>query len=182
MPSQNSSGALDQVLVKRFLRYGDETSFRELYRRYTPALYSLALRLVDGSAADAQDAIQDTWIRACKSLARFEWRSSLRTWLTGILINRIRELSREPQRHQEENLTDESKIADIVPAGQRIDLEQAIARLPNGYREVLILHDAEGYTHEEIGVLLDVSAGTSKSQLHHARQAVRALLSGVNMK
>ncbi|HEX6175751.1 MAG TPA: RNA polymerase sigma factor [Candidatus Binatia bacterium] len=182
MPSEESSGTLDQILVKRFLVYGDEKSFRELYRRYTPALYSLALRLVNGSAPDAQDAIQDTWIRACKSLARFEWRSSLRTWLTGILINRVREFTREYQSRHEENLTEESKLADSTPTEQRIDLEQAIARLPNGYRHVLILHDAEGYTHEEIGVLLDVSVGTSKSQLHHARQAVRALLNGVNIK
>ena len=166
----------DRVLVKRFLRTRDETSFRELYRRHTPALYRLGLRLAGGAEADAQDAIQDTWIRACKSLSRFEWKSSLRTWLVGILINRSREFNRERWRRPEEKLPGEFPATTTAQPGERIDLEQAISRLPSGYRQVLVLHDIEGNTHEEISVLMEISVGTSKSQLFHARKTVRAML------
>lgn len=173
---------LDQRLVKRFLRTEDETSFRQLYRRHTPALYSLAIRLVGGVESDAQDAIQEMWIRACKSLERFEWRSSLRTWLTGILINRLHEVNREQWRWYEEQYPDNGFGAVAGPNDQTdfgrttLDLEQLITRLPAGYRQVLALHDIEGYTHDEIGALLEISAGTSKSQLYHARRALRAML------
>ncbi|HKP47987.1 MAG TPA: sigma factor, partial [Pyrinomonadaceae bacterium] len=84
----------DHSLVARFVRTRDEATFRALYRRHTPALYPLALRLVGGSEVEAQDAIQDTWVRACKSLTTFEWRSTLRTWLSGILIRRVYEMHR----------------------------------------------------------------------------------------
>jgi RNA polymerase sigma-70 factor (ECF subfamily) len=166
----------DRVLVKRFLRTGDETAFRELYRRHTPALYSLGLRLSGGREADAQDGVQDAWIRACKTLDSFEWRSSLRTWLAGILINCVRELDRARRRRNEEELPDEWPAQVAEAQGRAVDLEQAITGLPAGYRHVLVLHDVEGHTHEEISALLKISIGTSKSQLHHARKAVRAML------
>ena len=176
MESRNLFGNADQRLVKKFLRNGDERSFRELYRCHTPSLYPLALRLVGGSETDAQDAIQDTWIRACKNLERFEWKSSLRTWLTGILINCVRESNRERQRRNEEELTDDYSTTSPAQPLTTIGLEQVIARLPTGYRHVLTLHDIEGYTHEEIGVLLEITTGTSKSQLNHARKALRSML------
>jgi RNA polymerase sigma-70 factor, ECF subfamily len=164
----------DQILVERYLRGRDEKSFRELYRRHTSALYGLALRLCE-SEADAQDAIQETWIRSCAALSEFQWKSSLRTWLSGILINCSRELTRRRDRRREEQLPDDDAVIIATTPSEKITLDQAIARLPNGYREVLILHDVEGYTHEEIGSLLDISVGTSKSQLHHARRAIRAM-------
>jgi RNA polymerase sigma-70 factor, ECF subfamily len=166
----------DQRLVRKFLRTRDERSFRQLYRRHTPALYALALRLAGGSEADAQDAIQETWIRACKNLDRFEWKSSLRTWLTGILINCVRETNRERQQRKEEELPDDYSTAGAHQPPVTIDLDQVISRLPDGYRHVLTLHDIEGYTHEEIGALLEISAGTSKSQLYQARKALRSVL------
>jgi RNA polymerase sigma-70 factor (ECF subfamily) len=164
----------DLSLVKKFLRAGDEQAFRELYRCHTPVLYLLALRLVGGREADAQDLIQDMWIRACHGLSEFEWRSSLRTWLAGILINRAREFNREGRQRETEPMPDELPPATTVGREERIDLEQAIARLPVGYRHVLVLHDIEGYTHEEISRLLSITVGTSKSQLFHARKALRA--------
>jgi RNA polymerase sigma-70 factor (ECF subfamily) len=176
MDSSQIFGNADRRLVRRFLRTNDEQSFRQLYRCHTPVLYPLALRLVGGSEADAQDAIQETWIRACKKLERFEWKSSLRTWLTGILINCVRESMRERQRRKEEELPDDYSTAATSQPLTRIDLDQVIARLPTGYRHVLTLHDIAGYTHEEIGALLEITTGTSKSQLYHARQALRALL------
>lgn len=169
-------GNADQRLVRKFLRTRDERSFRELYRCHTPNLYPLALRLVGGSESDAQDAIQDTWIRACKGLERFEWKSSLRTWLTGILLNCVRESNRDRQRRNEEELSDDYSKDTVGYHSTTIDLEQVITRLPTGYRHVLTLHDVEGYTHEEIATLLEITAGTSKSQLYHARKALRSVL------
>jgi len=177
MDSSDFINKADQVLVERFMRSKDEATFRELYRRHTPALYPLALRLVGGSESEAQDAVQDTWLRACKTLSVFEWRSSLRTWLTGILINRVREMNRGRAHRNEEALM-EGRLEPTVQPGGRMELEQAIARLPTGYRHVLVLHDVEGYTHEEIGARLEISVGTSKSQLSHARKALRGMFQG----
>jgi RNA polymerase sigma-70 factor (ECF subfamily) len=132
------------------------------------------MRLCD-SSADANDAIQDMWIRACTGLSKFEWKSSLKTWLTGILINCVREQNKK-NRHREEQLPDDWPASIAAANGSHLNLEQAIARLPSGYRDVLLLHDLEGYTHEEIGAVLDINAGTSKSQLHYARKAIRKLM------
>lgn len=175
MGSSDFTNEADRVLVERFVRTKGEATFRELYRRHTPSLYLLALRLVGGSESEAQDAVQDTWLRACKSLPGFEWRSSLRTWLTGILINRVREMDRARGRRNEEELSEECAQRTAQPR-ERVELEEAIARLPTGYRHVLVLHDVGGYTHEEISARLQISVGTSKSQLHHARKVLRAIL------
>ena len=166
----------DRALVERFIRGRDEETFREIYRRYTPALYLLALRLLAGSETCAQEAVQETWIRACRLLQSFEWRSSLRTWLTGILINCVREMNHASQSRRETSITDELERAVVSEPAERMDLERAIARLPDGYRHVLILHDIEGYTHEEISIQLGIAGGTSKSQLFHARRALRTMV------
>lgn len=166
----------DRRLVNKFIRSQDERSFRSLYRRHTPTLYRLALRLAGGIEADAQDLIQDTWFRACGSFSEFGWKSSLRTWLTGILINCARELSRRRQKRNEEELVETDVAASRFTNGNATEVEQAIQRLPEGCRYVLTLHDIEGYTHDEISALLEISAGTSKSQLHYARQILRSAL------
>jgi RNA polymerase sigma-70 factor (ECF subfamily) len=164
----------DRRLVGNFLARRDEQSFRVLYRRHTPALYQLALRLAGWNVQEAEEMVQETWLRAVEALAEFRWESSFRTWLSGILINRSRELNRTRKKEQHTRIADElAAEAAATENFERIDLEQAIAALPNGYRQVLVLHDIEGYTHEEIGRLLEIDAGTSKSQLSHARRAMR---------
>ena len=167
----------DRRLVSNFLSCRDESSFRVLYQRHTPTLYQLALRLAGWNVHEAEEIVQDTWLRAVEALAEFRWESSIRTWLSGILINRAREFYRTRKKEQHTIIADEL-AAEVVATEdfERIDLEQAIAALPNGYRQVLVLHDVEGYTHEEIGRLLEIDAGTSKSQLSHARRAVRGSL------
>jgi RNA polymerase sigma-70 factor (ECF subfamily) len=87
-------------------------------------------------------------------------------------------MSRESVRRNEEELPEEFSLPGAARACEHMDIEQSIARLPAGYRLVLVLHDVEGYTHEEIGARLEISAGTSKSQLHHARKALRAAFQG----
>ena len=168
----------DRDLAAAVARSGDEAAFRALYRRHTPALYRLALRLGGGDEPWAEELVQRSWIRAVEGLGAFGWRSALSTWLGGIAINCARELWREG-RGRDEALDEEPVPVDRAsPAGpeDRIDLERAIERLPQGYRQVFVLHDVEGYTHEEIGSLLGIEAGTSKSQLSHARKRLRSAL------
>ena len=153
---------------------GDEAAFRALYRRHTPALYAFACRLMGGESAEVEDVLQDAWLRAARALGDFGWRSSLRTWLSSIVLN----CCRERWRARGEVLEESPEAAVSVDPGLRVDIEAALAALPPGYRAVLVLHDVEGFTHEEIADRLGIAPGTSKSQLFHARRAVRARLSG----
>jgi RNA polymerase sigma factor (sigma-70 family) len=166
----------DRVLAKAFLDSGDEDAFRELFRRHTPALHALALRLLGRSRAGTDDVVQETWLRAAARLGEFSWRSSLRTWLMGIVINCTREALRKEKPFA--GSYDNSLDPPILPAGPDLDLERAVCSLADGYREVLVLHDVVGFTHEEIAERLGIEAGTSKSQLSRARQALRVLVEG----
>jgi RNA polymerase sigma factor (sigma-70 family) len=170
----------DAELVDALRRYGDERAFRELYRRHTPRLYQLVLRLVGGGEADAEDVVQETWLRATSSLERFRWESTFSTWLTGIGLNQARDFLRRAGRRPRYEGDAEGLLTRVATrAGahaERVDLERAIALLPDGYRTVFVLHDMEGYAHAEIAARLEISEGTSKSQLFHARRALRARL------
>ncbi|MGE5279031.1 MAG: RNA polymerase sigma factor [Acidobacteriota bacterium] len=178
-PADSSEAALDRALVAAFLRDGGEEAFRRLYAAHTPRLYLWLLRLSGGREAEAQDLLQETWIRAASSLAGFRWESALRTWLHGIAINAWREAARE-RRHlalaPEGEAEERAALPDAAAGAGRVDLERAVRRLPAGCREVLLLHDIEGYTHEEIAGLLEISPGTSKSQLSRARGLLRSRL------
>ena len=158
------------------MRTRDEQVFRTLYRRHTPVLYRVALRFLDGDENAAQEAVHEAWICAVDGLGGFRWESSLRTWLTGIAINQSRQHRRRAARQP-------GPLPDILPGrentaivGDRIDLERAIAQLPDGYRDVFMLYDVEGYSHTEISGLLGIAVGTCKSQLSRARHAMRRLL------
>lgn len=169
----------DRALAARVLEDGDEAAFRMLYRRHTAAVYGLVLRLLGGDAEDAEDVVQDAWLRAVQGLGRFRWEAAFRTWLTGIALNRAREvLRRRALRDGSGPHVEAAELAVVVAArpGERLDLERAIAALPDGYRTVLVLHDVEGFTHPEIGERLDISVGTSRSQLFRARRTLRRLL------
>jgi RNA polymerase sigma-70 factor (ECF subfamily) len=165
----------DRVLAERVAEAGDEAAFRELYGRHTPRLYQFVLRVLGGDEAEAEDVIQETWIRATKNLSSFRWEARFETWLTGIGLNLSRNRLRRSGRTEE--LRDEDRRG-IEARGrdERIDLERAIALLPPGCRTVLILHDLEGFKHREIAEKLGVSEGTSKSQLWSARRQMRQLL------
>lgn len=164
----------DRDLVAAVIRSGDEHAFRDLYRRHTPRLYRIAVRIGADREQLAEDAVHDVWIRAVERFAAFEWRSTLATWLTGILVNRVRELRRDRRRQATEPL-DEWTVPDETSPfpDDRLDLEEAIAALSPGYRAVVVLHDIEGFTHDEIASLLSIDPGTSKSQLSRARARLR---------
>lgn len=170
----------DRALARLVSEYGDEHAFRVLYRRHTPAVYAFVLRILGGATHDAEDVLQDTWVRATNSLDRFRWDASLRTWLTGIALNRARETLRKRSRSREVSSDDAAAAAataalDADP-GDGLDLERAIRQLPDGYRTVFVMHDVHGFKHDEIGAHLGITSGSSRSQLFQARRALRGLL------
>jgi RNA polymerase sigma factor (sigma-70 family) len=136
--------------------------------------------VVGGDELDAEDVVQETWIRACHHLDRFRWESAFGTWLLGIGLNVARSLLRQRSRQRSHLGTDlpepPEQVAPPADPDARLDLERAIAGLPDGCRLVLVLHDVEGLKHHEIGTALGIVPGTSKSQLHQARQLLRARL------
>lgn len=162
--------------MERVVRGGDERAFRELYRRHTPRIYALVIRIL-GNETDADDVIQETWLRAINSAPRFRWEASLSSWLSAIALNCARGL------HRRERRWPTTEVSPDTPARGRwdstdasIDLERAMERVPPGYRAVLTLYEIEGRPHEEIAERLGIAVGTSKSQLHHARRFLRGLL------
>lgn len=159
----------DRALAERFLESGDEAAFRTLYRAHTPYLLRFALRLSGGRREEAEEAVQETWLRAAKSLSGFRWGSSLRTWLSGITVNCCHEQRRRAARDERPDPRPSTQI----PASVAMDLETAVLGLPDGLREVLVLHVIEGYTHEEIGTRLGIAPGTSRSRLFDARLALK---------
>jgi len=163
----------DRELVTTFLLNRDEHAFRALYRSKTPHLYRMARRLTqDESMSD--DLVQEMWIVAIRKLGDFQWRSELKTWLIAILLNLYRSKRKADEREvaleAEPHAAERSVETSLIDAQ---DLERAISALPPGYRQIVILHDIEGYTHQEIAALLDIHEGTSKSQLFHARRTLR---------
>ncbi|MFH1679858.1 MAG: sigma-70 family RNA polymerase sigma factor [Candidatus Eisenbacteria bacterium] len=169
----------DRDLADAVFGHGDETAFRALYRRHTPRLYRFVLRFAGGHEADAEDVVQETWMRACRGLERFRWDSAFSTWLLAIgrraAVDLLRKRSAEAGAPEGEAA---GPIQRAAPLQERIDLEGAIARLPDGYRQVFLLHDVEGMKHREIAELLGISDGTSKSQLSRARGLLRVYLAG----
>ena len=166
----------ERAQLARFLRHRDERSFRILYRAHTPVLYLLARRLLGGNHQDAEDAVQEAWIRASQRFNVFRWESSLKTWLSGFVIH----CCRETIRRRIAGLRIQQTLNEPLPGFDRrpeeIDLERSIACLPDGYREVLVLHDIEGYRHQEIAGQLEIGEGTSRSQLFKARRMLRELM------
>jgi RNA polymerase sigma-70 factor (ECF subfamily) len=171
-----SGEADDRALVARFLSGRDEEAFRALYRGHAAGVYGLALRLCGGVEAEAQDVAQEAWVRAVRLLPSFRWGSALRSWICGIAVNVWRERRRALGRVAAGEL-EAPESAAFPDAGARLDLARAVAELPAGSREILLLHDVEGYTHTEIAGLLEIEEGTSKSQLSRARASLRAALS-----
>ena len=154
---------------------GNGRAFERLYRAQVARIHSLARRMVDADHAD--DLTQDVFVRAWEKLPTFRGEAAFGTWLHRLAINvilaRRQAIATDRGRfHHAEN------ALDAVPArggseDADLDFEEAIGRLPDGARQVFLLHDVTGYKHEEISELLGVVPGTSKSQLHHARMALR---------
>ena len=145
-------------------------------------MYALCLRLT-GNRRDAEERTQDVFVQAWRRLSTFRGESALSTWLHRLTVNLVLTERRATRRREQRVLAVESPAAFERPgAGSResfdlgMDLDQAIAKLPDGAREVLVLHDIEGYTHDEIGAACGIAEGTSKAQLFRARRLLREML------
>ena len=164
---------------------GDAMSgFEELYRKHYRRVYSICLRMT-GNIAEAEDLTQEVFIQLHRKIGSFRGEAAFTTWLHRLTVNQVLMHFRK-RSVRSELTTDDGEMPDSVdpdtinpeamPIVDRIGIENAIAQLPPGYRTVFVLHDVEGYEHEEIAKLLGCSAGTSKSQLHKARLKLRRLL------
>jgi RNA polymerase sigma-70 factor (ECF subfamily) len=171
------------ALVER-CRKGELGAFEELYRTHAGRLYSLAWRMV-GNPSDAEDLLQEIFLSAHRKLDTFRGDAALGTWLYRLGMNQILDYlrSRAARAGQlTDGIDDASLLADAssrridASAIDRVDLERAIAQLPEGSRAAFVLHDVEGLEHREVADVLGVAEGTSKSQVHKARLRLRALL------
>lgn len=164
-------------LVRR-AREGDRAAFEGIYRLHAGRVYALCLRLA-GEAIQAEELVQDTFIRAWRRLRGFRGEASVGAWLHRIAVNEFYQHRRgERRRHARVLPLDEPPEAagrGHDPAA-RMDLEAALARLPDGAREVFVLFDIEGYSHAEIAGLVGIAPGTSKAHLHRARRLLRGML------
>lgn len=185
MPPSNPSSdvkSADLDLVER-IRDGDGSAFEDLYRQHATRLYNLASRMT-GTKGEADDLLQDIFLLAYRKMASFRGESSLGTWLYRLAMNHCLDVLRNRQTRmgQQTDSLDEPEatpVASPVPAlsaVSRIDLERAIAALPPACRAAFLLHDVEGFGHQEVGTILGVSEGTSKSQVHKARMRIRGYL------
>lgn len=154
---------------------GDARAFERLYRGQVARVHSLARRMVGPEEAD--EATQDVFVRAWQKLHTFRGESAFGTWLhrLGINVMLARRGAAGARRRYLDEDAEVERVGSVRPAPveQRLDFEAAMERLPGGARHVFVLHDVEGYKHEEIAGMLGVTVGTSKAQLHRARMALR---------
>lgn len=159
---------------------GDRQAFERIYRTHVNRVYSLCLRML-GDRALAEEVTQDVFVRVWDKLPGFRGEAVFSTWLHRVAVNVTLSRRKVTAIHQARTASDEdlSMLMDsrVLAVGDKMDLEAAIGGLPRGARRVFVLHDVEGFTHEEIGEQLGITSGGSKAQLHRARTLLRAALS-----
>ncbi|CAN5582984.1 RNA polymerase sigma factor SigM [soil metagenome] len=163
---------------------GDMVAFEEVYQRHHRRVYSICLRMLQ-NAYEAEDLTQDVFIQLYRKIGSFRGDSAFTTWLHRMTVNQVLMHFRK-RNVKYEKVTDEGETPDQIVTGtadpermrvvDKIALENAIDQLPDGYKNVFVLHDVEGFEHEEVARILGCSVGTSKSQLHKARLKLRKLL------
>ncbi len=163
---------------------GDMAAFEEIYQRHHRRVYSICLRMLQ-NAFEAEDLTQDVFIQLYRKVGSFRGDSAFTTWLHRLTVNQVlmhfRKRNVKFEKTTEEGVTpDQIVVGTSDPERMRvvdkIALENAIDQLPDGYKNVFVLHDVEGFEHEEVARILGCSVGTSKSQLHKARLKLRKLL------
>ena len=171
----------DHALV-RAAGSGDTRAFEALYRKHSRRVFAVVWRLSGGQAARAEDLVQEAFIRAWQALPKFRFESAFSTWLHRLAVNTAL-MDIRSRAGNEDRETDDSPLEIMAThdtagqrTSQRIDLERAVATLPERARAVLVLHDVEGWKHEEIAAELGMAVGSSKAQLHRARNLLRTRL------
>ncbi len=166
--------------------HGDVESFEALYRAHAPRVYALCLRLT-ADESKARELTQDVFVQAWKALPEFRGDANITTWLHRIAVNAMLMEQRSERRRLArvalvEDTTDDAELVELEGSvnppdvASAIDLERAIAALPPGVRRAFVLHDVEGYSHEEIAQMTGLAAGTLRAQLHRARQLLMRML------
>ena len=174
LPGKRDEEAVEVALAQS----GDSRAYERLYRGHVNRVHSLVRRMVPD--ADADELTQDVFVRAWQKLGSFRGESAFGTWLHRLAVNLMLEHRAGLGRDRKRWSSDEAAITDQparrVSVDESMDMEDALRQLPDGMRQVFVLYDVEGYQHDDIGKMLGISAGTSKSQLHRARMALRQLL------
>lgn len=179
----DASGSSDLILAQSAAK-GDMKAFEEIYNRHHRRVYSLCLRMLQNTA-EAEDLTQEVFIQLYRKIGSFRGDSAFTTWLHRLTVNQVLMHFRKRTVKFEKTTEEGETPVQIVPGTEnsgkmpivdKIALENAIAQLPTGYKNVFVLHDVEGYEHEEVAKILGCSVGTSKSQLHKARLKMRKLL------
>jgi RNA polymerase sigma-70 factor, ECF subfamily len=157
---------------------GDVSAFERVYHAHLPRVHSLVRRMAGGR--DTDELTQDVFVRVWQKLGSFRGDAAFSTWLHRLAVNVVIERFRSEKTRQQ-RLRDGDDIFATIASPMRsrdlmMDFETALTNLPDGAREIFVLHDVEGYKHHEIATLLDISAGTSKAQLHRARMMLRRQL------
>ena len=170
--------------LARLAAEGDESAFEELYRLHHRRVYSLCLRMTQ-NPVEAEDLTQEVFVLLFRKIGSFRGESAFTTWLHRLTVNQVlmhfRKKKSRPEHTTEEGdapvqIVQGTENPNAMPVVDRIALERAVEKLPPGYRAVFVLHDVEGYDHDEIARMLEISQGTSKSQLHKARMKLRGLV------
>jgi len=175
------AAVVDESILVRRAHEGAVGAFEALYRANVGRVYALCLRMC-GRRDLAEELAQEAFVRAWRNLGSFRGDSAFSTWLHRLTVNVVLGHHRSRVRREARESPSDAigAVAEVAPAsepGVSVDLERAIAGLPVGARRVFVLHDVEGYRHEEIGQLLGIAVGTSKAQLHRARRLLREALS-----
>ena len=182
--TEPTAAVLDEQALLQGLRERRPDAYETLVRTYTPRLLAVARRMLP-TDEDARDAVQDAFLNAFRSIDRFEGQAKVSTWLHRLTVNQVlmhfRRRSVKNEKTTEEGEMPEQAVTGTAnPAKMavvdRIALKNAISQLPKGYRTVFVLHDVQGFEHEEVARIMGISVGTSKSQLHKARLKLRGLL------
>ena len=182
--SEKISGSATDFELAQSAATGDMAAFEEIYSRHHRRVYSVCLRMLQ-NASEAEDLTQEVFLQLYRKIDSFRGDSAFTTWLHRLTVNQVLMHFRKRSVKFERTTEDGETPVQIVlgtgnvqkmPIVDKIALENAIAELPPGYRNVFVLHDVEGYEHEEVATILGCAVGTSKSQLSKARSKLRKLL------
>ena len=193
---RSDAGKMSEAEAIRLAQQWDERGFERIYRLHSQRVYALCFRMTRGNAAEAEDLTQESFLQLFRKIGTFRGESAFSTWLHRLAFNIV--LMRLRKRNYQAVSLDEMLEPGEKTAGlqkhiaqrdlqlcgtvDRMDLERAIEQLPQGYKTVFILHDVQGYEHNEIAAMQGCSLGNSKSQLHKARARLRQLLRTATLK
>jgi RNA polymerase sigma-70 factor (ECF subfamily) len=179
-PRQRPAAAGGDSVDATLAGAGDTAAYERLYRRHAGRIHGLATRMM--GVDEAEECTQEAFIRAWEKLGSFRGDAAFGTWLYRLGVNTILSMRAKRGRRQDKVTTAEDEVLESFPdrrsSGSHagMDIEKALRDIPPGARDVFVLHDVEGFQHQEIASMLSINIGTSKSQLHRARMLLRRRL------